>query len=855
MPVTVPPRQDSIRFILIIIVIYFIYNSSDSSNSSDHPLKDIQTDYASQTTSYLSVLNSSRWHDFNPYRAANHVDDESKFLNLTGFRENDGYRGWERLGAWKERSAIFRGEACGGSERTGLKENVFFQNITGVVQGKWVRYEANLTGHDKINWPRINLSEIAPSVRWESDQNQLWSRNISGNNGKIRMRFDEKETDVFEMKSNGADETPTGPVRQVAATVTLHDEASNSNGWNMRIHGVHWPKLGVIFMTTTSEKFAGIFGLPHLMSDPYQYLGTQKLLNQTLWKTFQNFNLASKKDYRNPWSSIPEDEAALLTPHCEYLVFAQVYPFPAELISSLGDENSGHIVQEIENELRYPNGAPTSKTPDLKMSTVILSPDCGFIIESKGPPSFATEDGEHLMGKKHEVLLQSIQNWLKIFAVVLLIQTLLLKAQSKDASTPSTVSRVSLHTIFIMLFADAFVFGSLSLLSGTSPNLFPSALLVSFMSLMSVMLGIRFLSAIWNSQEPERREHIRQQTTESVAHSPSIESVMAPQPGNLADNAILPSSTTTPSRLDNNPIIVPSDQDIDAEMFENDVNPTPSLLPNTNPNASLTSSPSQPQGVSFATMYIRSVLLLTLILFLTLTSTSWPAWLRKTYIYPLSALYLSFPSFQIRRNIRRNCRKALLWKFVIGQSILRLTPFSYFYLKKDNMLYTATDGIAFCVLAVWLWIQCWILVAQNILGPRWGLPKTWYVEGWNYHPILRNSHLESGELPIGLASNHELSPSTPNSIATSFTSSDESRTQGRKESTYRSVDCAICMQILEVPVFHGVKDTTTFDVSSILETQRYMVTPCRHIFHTTCLEGWMRFRLQCPICRENLPPL
>jgi len=28
-----------------------------------------------------------------------------------------------------------------------------------------------------------------------------------------------------------------------------------------------------------------------------------------------------------------------------------------------------------------------------------------------------------------------------------------------------------------------------------------------------------------------------------------------------------------------------------------------------------------------------------------------------------------------------------------------------------------------------------------------------------------------------------------------------------------------------------------------------MVTPCRHVFHSNCLEGWMRFRLQCPNCR------
>ena len=44
-------------------------------------------------------------------------------------------------------------------------------------------------------------------------------------------------------------------------------------------------------------------------------------------------------------------------------------------------------------------------------------------------------------------------------------------------------------------------------------------------------------------------------------------------------------------------------------------------------------------------------------------------------------------------------------------------------------------------------------------------------------------------------------------------------------------------------------------VANVFARRLYMVTPCRHIFHTACLEGWMRFRLQCPICREELPPI
>jgi hypothetical protein len=211
---------------------------------------------------------------------------------------------------------------------------------------------------------------------------------------------------------------------------------------------------------------------------------------------------------------------------------------------------------------------------------------------------------------------------------------------------------------------------------------------------------------------------------------------------------------------------------------------------------------------------------------------------------------MSFWIPQIRRNAIRNCRKALLWKFIIGQSVFRLLPFAYFYLREDNILFAKTDWRAFCVLAGWVWIQIWILVTQEVLGPRWCLPKSWYEEGWDYHPILKEDNVEAGGLPIGLVQ-------IPGSPTIERVKTGE---EGKKKDTnVRSVDCAICMQVLEVPIVAAGGDASgagaAGGVAGMLARRQYMVTPCRHVFHSACLEGWMRFRLQCPICRENLPPL
>src|SRR5690349_11441084 len=152
------------------------------------------------------------------------------------------------------------------------------------------------------------------------------------------------------------------------------------------------------------------------------------------------------------------------------------------------------------------------------------------------------------------------------------------------------------------------------------------------------------------------------------------------------------------------------------------------------------------------------------------------------------------------------------------------------------------------ILAGWLWIQVWILFAQEILGPRFGLPKEWLPPAWDYHPILREDDVEGGEMPIGLAQSAKEGTHTVG----------DSR---KKSDNYsRTVDCAICMNGLEVPIApareEGEKGLTgTGGVQGMLARRAYMVTPCRHVFHSVCLEGWMKFRLQCPICRESLPPL
>lgn len=771
------------------------------------------------------------------------------------------------------------GEAMGGKD-TLKTEGAVWGNATGIVRGNWVRYTAG-----EMSIRELNLTEISPGIEWAFQGQEHWTRNITGREGKLMVRLDEREVEeitivgAVAMKSDGTAMAVNETVREVAATLTIQDESTSGDGWEMRVHGVHWPKTGVLLMTTTSDKFAGIFGLPHLTGGRDGHLGmdefttSQRLLNQTLEKTIKRLEKSAWADPGNPWSANPDaqGDAIMPTPHCEFVVYAQVYPVVVDdPTRGKGYWDPQAAMKQIEDELRFPNGAPISEVPKLKMSTVIFSPDCGFILESKGPPEYAQDEGTHLVGMKQEEFLNGFQDWLHIQAVIVFGQTLLTKMQSKEASTPSTVGRVSLYTIMIMTMADTMIFAGLSFLSGAAPNLFPAALLTSFSALMSIALGMRFIGAIFNVQEPERRA--TQQAAETTANAARTNPTPAPAPIITAAGVDVPAQpparprsppaiprppplTTSNSNI---PIIVPSDQDIDAEITENLVNAGASLLPITNTVPTTGNNPrAQAHTLASRTGKIAfGVLMLTL---LTISSTSWPVGLRSFYINTLSFLYLSFWVPQIRRNIVRNCRKALLWKFVFGQSFLRLLPFAYFYAWEGNVLFIEQDWITLSVLVGWVWLQILVLGAQEIVGPRWGLPSNWYEEGWDYHPILREDEIESGGLPIGLIQGQTQDPASPTHTHSRSNSQDASQAQSKKSdhrSPSRTADCAICMQTLEVPLVPSGDDGKgAGGVQGMLETRRYMVTPCRHVFHSVCLEGWMRFRLQCPICREGLPPL
>ncbi|PYH87055.1 RING finger ubiquitin ligase [Aspergillus uvarum CBS 121591] len=674
-----------------------------------------------------------------------------------------------------------------------------YRNATGKLRGEWVRRK-----QDKPH-PPLNKTAIIQENEYFTHE---FSQNVTGNSGTFYL--DVREGGGQELRSS------LGHVREIRATLAVESGDFWGNTWYLSLIGIHFPETGGIILSTTSEKFGGLLTLPHLSLSSDAYNLTHELLIKSLSDTI------SEKQNRPPtlfpWSSLAGSEhMEFPAPRCEHIVYLQQHPLAIH--GYLADKA---VIEQIEQELRYPIGAPIPSPPLMVMSAVVFSPDCGYILETKGAPEFPPTETLYLSGPKIEEFAKYSARMIFVMSAVSVAQIALLLRQVKEASTPSTRSRISFYTMALMAFGDSFVlvFILLELYPVVSFLVMTTASFLTFLSVSYI--GMKFMMEIYAIQAPERREQERRVPANA-------------RPANLP----LPATAAQVRDSGATPVILPPDQDAPADED----------VPAANRDTAQTARDARSD---LGTMYARFYFILFVMLIISIWAFLWPNRLGAIYARVLGFIYLSFWTPQIYRNVMRNCRKALRWDFVVGQSCLRLFPFLYFLTARGNVLFIRPDATTALSLIGWVWIQVWILASQDILGPRFFVPRGWAPPAYDYHPTLRDNtgsgdDLESGGvLPIGaLRADEREYPSESKD-------DDKHRSRDRKKAVF---DCAICMQEIEVPVLTSGGAGMADGASSILSRRTYMVTPCRHIFHSTCLESWMRLRLQCPICRESIPPV
>lgn len=761
----------------------------------------------------LQLLNETKYGDFDP--------PADRWLPFAGVRKNDSYA-WDLFPQVQGRvrhqlqSAL---DNAGLQPPSGLDDSDLssplnltklslpvYRNVTGKIQGDWVRRS------DVQRQTPLNTTAIALEHEYYDTE---FSSNITGNGGTFH----------FDIEDGGGEElrVEEGLVREIRATLTVESNDFWGSNWYFSLFGLHFPETGGILLSTSSEKFGGIFALPHFALSLDTYELSHELLVKSLSKSISE--KLNRLPTFLPWSILAgTDQIEFSAPRCEHIIFLQQHPVMVD--DKVADRL---LLERIEQELRYPMGAPIPDPPLMVMSTVVFSPDCGYILESKSTPEFPPSDSLYLSGPKYEQYSKYAARLIFVVSGVFVGQIALLLRQIKEASTPSTRSRVSFYTIALMALGDGLVlsFIVLELYAAVSFLVLATALFLAFLSVCYI--GMKFMMEIWAVQEPERRE-------ERPVNPPAP----ITRPGELP----LP-ATASIRDTGATPIILTPDQDPPAD----DLEPPP-----TN-NRTGAPTPGELR-TDVGSMYARFYLAFFGMFIMSMWALLLPRRMGAIYGRVIAAVYLSFWVPQIYRNVMRNCRKALRWDFVVGQSILRLFPFVYFLTARGNVLFIRPDWTTAFVTVGWVWIQAWVLASQDVLGPRFFVPRGWAPPAYDYHPTLRDIPGPDEDLEAGGILSIASLRADERDLVADIKDDDKHKSKDRKKVVF---DCAICMQDIEIPVLSAPTSaggsSVTEGASNILSRRTYMVTPCRHIFHTACLESWMRLRLQCPICRESIPPV
>ncbi|EPS35933.1 hypothetical protein H072_10588 [Dactylellina haptotyla CBS 200.50] len=681
-----------------------------------------------------------------------------------------------------------------------LNEAPIYRNITGMLSG---------------NWNRMDMPDLfRPTI------NETYQRNITLESGRFWMIVKEKQPKKQweELK---------GVVQMVTLNMELYNEQGGRIGSqpaDVRMHGIHFVESGLLIGASNSNKFAGIFGLPHLTPSNTTYNLVKKPLNASL-SAQVNDHLESGDEYP-PW--IPVDEQYIGTPplQCEFIIYLQIHPIKMHPDSSWFTELSQQaIVDTIEREFRHRTGEYVPiMPPPLVGSAIIYSPDCSFVLSTQS----AT-------GVKLEQYFDRVSNFGLNACLVVAFEIYFMIRQMKESSTPSTLSRVSFWTIGILSLLDGYIviifIVTATLIERSSLTLLAAAF---FCTVLAGFFGIRYMLMIYRVQLPERRA--AQAASTPATPSPAAAAAQAAAARATASGG-LPLPVTTPVATP--PVVV------------------------------TTTQPTTTVRQDFSSIITRFYMFLVITGFLLIYSMSLPLLVRNFIQRVALFLSLSFWVPQIYRNTYRNCRKGLKWEFVFGMSACRLIAVLYFYGYTDNIAFAIPVKWICWASVGWVWVQIWMLGVQELLGPRFLVPEGWLPPAYDYYPILPADDLERA-LPG--AGSPVVSPSKENGGGSSGTSGGiGGRASGK---THKVFDCAICMQSVEVPVQNSSSGGLSAAVGAdgrgngdgngvvgllgqnvYVGRRSYMVTPCRHVFHSGCLEGWMRVRLQCPICRNTLPPI
>ena len=198
---------------------------------------------------------------------------------------------------------------------------------------------------------------------------------------------------------------------------------------------------------------------------------------------------------------------------------------------------------------------------------------------------------------------------------------------------------------------------------------------------------------------------------------------------------------------------------------------------------------------------------------------------------------------QILYSILTNTRPPMSRHYIFFLSLSRLYLPIYIKGIDGNIYDLKPSYLKVFLLILITFIEMVILLLQKTLGPRTVLPTKYRKRGYDYYKDHVNIELHVSKNPNCIICLQSLSVEV-----------DENFNTITKKIKRRN-KCDKIMKICYLDTLNEKIKRWFKNIEGKAIKKKYMITPCDHVFHTPCLEKWMKQKNECPYCKGVIPPI
>ena len=211
---------------------------------------------------------------------------------------------------------------------------------------------------------------------------------------------------------------------------------------------------------------------------------------------------------------------------------------------------------------------------------------------------------------------------------------------------------------------------------------------------------------------------------------------------------------------------------------------------------------------------------------------------------------------QIIYNIKKNNRVSFPLIYIINLFLNRIYPSFYFCVFENNFLKIPTNKHSIIMNNIFLLVLVSILYSQTLFGPKWFIciidenEYNFYIDEKKLRKIKKNE-TDNLECLICLL---PIIPPKKNNI------NYNDNNFGFNETDNLVLEVSgINIDNIDHKKFCKFKSKCFGEKSIFLNFHEFskninnlpfMITPCKHVFHSDCLEEWFKMKKECPSCRN-----